>query len=120
MPSCIFTDISRAVLILWVLALLSFTFVFISIRFCLVITCRERDDRVVFLCIILSCIFVTLLHGVLEQMLYLIVSITDLCLFFYINGTYNLHEYIIQNSKRTNNSEYDQEIPQSQTADNQN
>ena len=47
---------------------------FASVHGCLVVTCWERADLVVF-----NCVFVTLPCGILGQVCNLIVSIPDLC-----------------------------------------
>ena len=46
----------------------------------LVVTCWGRADLLALLNVMVSCVFVTLLFGVLGQVWYLIVSIPDLCL----------------------------------------
>ena len=75
-PSSIFTDSSKAVLLLWILFviyMLCLTLLyFISVHCNLVITCWERPDCV--LC------FVTFRYGAPGQVWYLIISIPDLCL----------------------------------------
>ena len=75
------------------------------------------------LCDVFSCVFVTFPHGVLSRVWYLIVSILDLCFIPYfhclVNETdnpINLILLFICFLKKV--SEYDQEIPQLQTADN--
>ena len=47
------------------------------------ITCWERADLLALLCVMFSCVFVTIPHGVSDQVLYLIVSIPDLCLLYF-------------------------------------
>ena len=65
---------------------LYFTFVFIMLS-CLVcsivITCWERADILAHLCVLFSCVFVTLTYGVSGHVWYLIVSIPDHCLLLY-------------------------------------
>ena len=55
-----------------------------SVSCSLVVTCWERADLLVLLYVMLSCVFVTLRFGVLGQVWYLIVSISDLCLLSFI------------------------------------
>ena len=60
-----------------------FVFVMLSCLFVpcsLVVTCWERPDHMVLLHDMISCVFVTFQYGVLGQMWYLFVSITDLFL----------------------------------------
>ena len=52
----------------------------------LVITCWEGAELLALLCVMFSCVFVTFPHGVLNQVLYLIVSILDLCALPYFNN----------------------------------
>ena len=55
-------------------------FVFVFVIPCIsVVTCRERDELLALLCVM--CFFVPLLHS--HMVLYLIVSIPDLCLLPY-------------------------------------
>ena len=49
---------------------------FASVHCCLVVTCWERAD---FLFVMFNCVFVTFPCGILGQMWYLIVLISDLC-----------------------------------------
>ena len=44
------------------------------------VTCWERAGPLALLCVMFSCVFVTFPCGVLGQVCYLIVSISDLCL----------------------------------------
>ena len=55
----------------------------LSVLCSLVVTCRERADLLALLYVMFSCVFVTFPYGVLGLMLYLIVSIPDLCLLPY-------------------------------------
>ena len=55
----------------------------LSAPFSLVVTCWERADLLALLYVIFLCVFVTFSHGVLGQLSYLIVSISDLCLLPY-------------------------------------
>ena len=74
--------------------------------------------------VMFKCVLVTFPCGILGQVWYLIVSIPDLChlyYFFSIHATNtfssnNVSEHLLYSPKIV--SEYDQEIPQSQTADN--
>ena len=50
-----------------------------------VVTCWEKADLLAFLCVMSSCVFVTFPYGLLCQVWYLIVSITDLYLLPYFN-----------------------------------
>ena len=54
-----------------------------SVYCSLVVTCCERADLLVLLCVTFPCAFVTFLYGVLGQVWYLIVLIPDLCLLSY-------------------------------------
>ena len=50
---------------------------------CLVVTCWKRAGLLTLLCVVFSCVFlyfVTFPYGVSGQVLYLVVSIPDLCL----------------------------------------
>ena len=49
----------------------------------LVVTCWERANIMALLYVMFSCVFVTIRYDVLGQVLYLIVSIPDLCLLAY-------------------------------------
>ena len=50
---------------------------------CLLTTCLERADLLVFMCVVFYCFIVTFPYGIPGQVWYLIVSIADLCLPFY-------------------------------------
>ena len=50
----------------------------LSVPCSLVITCWERVDLLALLCVMFSCVFVTIPYGVLGQVWYLIVLIPDL------------------------------------------
>ena len=52
----------------------------LSVHCSLVVTCWERANLLVLLYVMFSCVFVTFLCGVLGQVWYLVVSISDLCL----------------------------------------
>ena len=52
-------------------------YVFLSVPGSLEISCWERADLLALLCLVFSCGFVTFTYGVLGQVWYLIVSITD-------------------------------------------
>ena len=51
---------------------------FASADYCLVVACWERAD-LLSLVLVLNCVFVTFLFGILGQVWYSIVLITDLC-----------------------------------------
>ena len=54
----------------------------------LVVTCWERDDLLALLCVMFSCVLSLAHNGILGKVLYLIISIPDLCLFRYlVNNT---------------------------------
>ena len=55
----------------------------LSVPYSLVVTCWERADLLVLLCMMFSCVFVTSPYGVLGQVRYLNVLIPDLCLLPY-------------------------------------
>ena len=57
---------------------------FLSVHCSLVITCWERAYLLALLCVMFYCVFVTFPCGVLGQVWYLIVSISDLCLLAYL------------------------------------
>ena len=44
----------------------------------------ERADQLALLCVMFSCVFVTFPYGVPGQVWYLIISIPDLCLFYFL------------------------------------
>ena len=52
---------------------------------CIVVTCWERADLLALVCDI-YCVFVTFPCGILAQVLYLIVSIPDLCHLSYFHN----------------------------------
>ena len=58
----------------------------LSVPCSLVVTCWERADLLVPLCVIFSCVFVTFPYGVLCQVWYLIVSIPDRWLLPYLTS----------------------------------
>ena len=58
---------------------------FASVRFCLVVTQRERADLLALVCDV-YCDFVTFLVGILEQVWYMIVSIPDPCCLSYFEN----------------------------------
>ena len=62
------------------------TFLFVLCS--LMVTCWERADLLALLCVMFSCVFVTFPCGVLGQVRYLIVLISDLCLLSYFNCRY--------------------------------
>ena len=53
----------------------------LSVPYSLMATCWERAERLGFVGVMYSCVFVTFPYGVLCQVEYLIVSIPDFCLF---------------------------------------
>ena len=57
---------------------------FLSVRCVLVVTYYERAGLMALLCVVFCCNFVTFPFGVLGQVWYLIVSISDLCLLTYL------------------------------------
>ena len=56
----------------------------LSVHCNLVVTCWERADILILLCVMFSCVFVTFSFGVLGQVRYLIVSIPVFFAFFLI------------------------------------
>ena len=58
----------------------------LSVPCSLVVTCWERAALLALLFVLLSCVFVTFPYGVPGQVLYLIVSIPDLCLLLYLGS----------------------------------
>ena len=56
---------------------------FLSVHCSLVLNCWERDKLLALLYVMFSCVFVTLPCGILGQMWYLIISISECCLFTY-------------------------------------
>ena len=88
----VLTDRSKAMLPLWILLVFVFCVVLcravLSVPCSLVITCWDKGDLLVLLCVMFSCGFVTFPCGVLVHVWYLIVSIPDLCLlpYFYCCG----------------------------------
>ena len=64
-----------------------------SVSCSLVATYWERVDPLALLYVMFSCVFVTFQYGVLGQVLRLIVSISDLCLFLNFNVIpFTVHE----------------------------
>ena len=57
----------------------------LSVPCSLVITCWEKADLLALLCVVFSYVFVSFPYGVPGQVLYLIVSISDLCLPLYFS-----------------------------------
>ena len=78
------SDRSNAALLLLILFVICVSC--LSLSYChvcflrLLVTCWERSDLLALLCVMFPCVFVILLYGVLGQVWYLIVSISDLCL----------------------------------------
>ena len=72
---------------------------FAPVHCCIVVTCWERTDHLVFVCDVQLCCFhfITFPCGILGQVWYLIVSIPDLCRlsYFYlcIHGKKETHHY---------------------------
>ena len=54
----------------------------LSVSCRLVVTCWENADLLDLVCVMFSCVFVTLPYGILGQVWYLIVWIPYLCYFF--------------------------------------
>ena len=83
-----FTDNSKAVLFLWIFLLFMFRVcrAVLSLHFSLVVTCCERAILLAALYALFSCVFVTFPCGVLGQVWYLVVSISDLCLLPYLEN----------------------------------
>ena len=84
-----FTDRSKAaVLLLWIFLLfmihVHLCYAILSVPCSLVITCWERAGFLAFLCVMFSCIVVTFPYDVPGQVWYLIVSIPDLCLLYFV------------------------------------
>ena len=57
----------------------------LSVHCNLVVTCWKRTGVLALLYVMFSCVFVTFPCGILGQVLYLIVSIPDLCLLSYFD-----------------------------------
>ena len=70
--------------------------VFLSVVSSLVVTRWERIGLLALLCVMFSFVFVTLPCGVLGQVWYLIVSISDLCLLSYFSLQKNKGEVKIR------------------------
>ena len=69
----------------------------LSVSCRLVVTCWERADLLVLLCVVNYFVFVTFPYGVSGQVSHLIVSIPDLCLLLYFypygRGTVNILKF---------------------------
>ena len=80
-----FTDRSKMVLLLWILFVIygSCCHAFLSVHCRLVVTCWERINLLVLFFVMFSCVFVTFPCGVLVQLWFLVVSISDNCLIIY-------------------------------------
>ena len=78
-----FTDRSKAVLLLWIICVIYvlYFYAFESVHCCLVVTCRVWADLLALVCDVYYD-FVTFPCGILGQV-YLIVSIPDLCRLFF-------------------------------------
>ena len=75
---------SKAVLLLWILFVICVSWhAVLSVPCSLVVTCWEMANPLALLCVMFSCVFVTLSYGVLGQVWYLIVWIPDLCILPY-------------------------------------
>ena len=78
------TDHSKATLPLWIFFVICV--LCLSLPYCIIcfwsvlVTCLERADLLALLYVMYSCVFVHYPYGVLGQVWYLIVSISDLCL----------------------------------------
>ena len=72
------------------------------------ITCSERTGLMALLCVLFSCVLDTLTYGVPGQVLYLIVSIPDLCLLpYFLTSTrygYDIPHISIVNSLDTDSN----------------
>ena len=73
-PASEFIRRSKAVLLFWIFLLfmvyVCLYFTGLSVLCSLVVTCLERDDLLALLCVLLSCVFVTLLYDVSGWVLY--------------------------------------------------
>ena len=78
----IFADRSKAVLLLWNRLVFLFIFVLLS---CPILSALWPHDFLAISCVVFSCVCVTFPYGVPSQVWYLIVSIPDLCLPFYLD-----------------------------------
>ena len=65
----------------------------LSVPNSLLVTCWERVDLLALLYVIFSCVFDTFPYGVQGQLLYMIVSIPDLCLLPYFQPFVKLHDF---------------------------
>ena len=87
-PVKCFTGRSKAVILLWIIYVISVLFslnmlVCTSVCKCLVVICWERADLLALVCDVWSCHFPI---GILGQAWCLIVSIPDLCHFLTLNA----------------------------------
>ena len=87
----LFTDRSKAVLLLWIRFVINVLrktlclyYTVVSVPCSLVITRWERVDLLALLRVMFLCVFVIYPYGVSGKMRYLIISIPDLCLRFYL------------------------------------
>ena len=62
-----------------------FCYVVMSVNFSLVVTCMKRANLFVLLYVMFSCVFNFVLCGVLGQVWYFIILISDLCCLPYFN-----------------------------------
>ena len=71
-------------------------YIVLSVQCSLVVNCWERADLLALLCVMFPCDFVTFPYGVLGQVWFLIVSISDICLlpYFYKNMRQCLATYV--------------------------
>ena len=61
----------------------------LSVPCSLVIPCGEGADHLTLLCVIFSCVFVTFPYGFSGQVWYLIETIPDLCLLYFLGTEYD-------------------------------
>ena len=61
----------------------------LSVHCSIVMTCYERTDLFALLCVLFYCVFVTLPYDVLGMVWYLILSFSDLCLFYYFRSVFS-------------------------------
>ena len=67
----------------------------LSVHCSLVVTCLERANLMALLYVLFSCVFITIPCGVLGQVWYLIVSVSDLCLLPYFEWEV-IHLFLIE------------------------
>ena len=86
-PSNFLTDHSKTVLLLWILFVICVSCLSVILSYLFLAdlwsTAGKQLNHLALLYVMFSCVFVTFNNGVLGQVLYLIVSIPDLCLLPY-------------------------------------